>query len=242
MRYPSCRLAALAVLVAAAAWGCGKKGAPLAPFVRIPAGVQMITATRLGSEVFVTVTVPTTNIDESIPIDISRIDVYAYTGRVAPTAARWAELGTVVASIPVVPPSVDADDRPLPQLPTDKGAIAGARVTVVDPLTEEDLIQGPLPPVNPRFAALPPPPEPVVPAALKRFYLALGFSQRGRPGPAGAQAEVVLTQQPDPPTQLRVAYQPTSISLTWEPSGGLLGFLMDRPLPPEPLPYDTVPA
>jgi hypothetical protein len=238
----ACRLAGVVVLAAAAASGCGKKGAPLAPFIRIPAGVETITAARLGSDVFVTVTVPATNIDKSVPIDISRIDVYGYTGRIAPSAARWAELGTVIASIPVVPPPVDANDRPLPQLPTDEGAIAGARVTIVDPLTAEDLIQGPLPPVNPRFAALPPLAEPVVPTVLKRFYLALGFSQRDRPGPPGAQAEVPLTNLPDPPTDLRVAYGPTSVSLTWQPSGGLVGFLMDRPLPPEPLPFDAVPS
>jgi hypothetical protein len=98
------RLAAVGLIAALAASGCGKKGPPLAPFVRIPAGVEKITAARLGHEVYVTLTVPTTNIDTSVPIDIARLDVYGYTGRVAPTPARWPELGTVVASIPVVPP------------------------------------------------------------------------------------------------------------------------------------------
>jgi hypothetical protein len=226
-------------MIAATASGCGKKGAPLAPFVRIPAAIETISATRLGSDVYVTVTVPTTNIDTSVPIDISRIDVYGYTGRAAPTPARWASLGTVVASIPVVPPAVDADNRPLPQLPTDKGAIAGSPVTIVDPLAPEDLVQGPVF-VDPRFAALPPLPDPPVPAALRRFYLAIGFSQRGRPGPPGAQAELAITSLPDPPSGLRVDYAPTGVSLTWEPSGGLLGFLLDRSLPAEPPPYDTL--
>jgi hypothetical protein len=233
------RLAAAGLLAAIAAAGCGKKGAPLAPFVRIPAGVEKISASRLGNDVYVTVAVPTTNIDTSLPIDIVRLDVYGYTGRVAPTAARWPELGTVVASIPVVPPSVDADDRPLPQVPTDKGAIAGAAVTIVDPLTAEDLVQGPLPLLDPRFAALAALPDPAAPAVLRRFYIAIGFSQRGRPGPSGAQAELVLTNVPDPPTDLRAASAPASLSLTWEPSGGLVGFLLDRALPAEPLPYDT---
>jgi len=238
MRPP--RLAAVGLLAALAASGCGKKGPPLAPFVRIPAGVEKITAARLGSEVYVTLTVPTTNIDASMPIDIARLDVYGYTGRVAPTSARWAELGTVVASIPVVPPPVGADNRPLPQLPTDKGAIAGAAVTVVDPLTAEDLVQGPLPIVDPRFAALSPLADPAAPAVLRRFYIAIGFSQRGRPGPPGAQTELILTGLPDPPTDLRVANEPTSLSLAWESSGGLVGFLLDRPLPPEPSPYDVI--
>ena len=228
-------LAAMAIL-AAAAGSCGKKGPPLAPFVRIPAGVEMLTASRLGNDVYVTVTVPTTNIDMSVPIDITRIDVYGYTGSVAPTALRWPELGTVVASIPVVPPTVDADNRLLPQLPTDKGAIPGAAVTIVETLTAEDFVQGPVF-VDPRLAGLPPPPAPAAPPVMRRFYLAIGFSQRGRPGPGGAQADLVLTNLPDPPTGLRVEYAPTALSVTWEPSGGLVGFLLDRSLPPEPLPY-----
>ena len=233
------RPAALGLLVALAAAGCGKKGPPLAPFVRIPAGVEKIAASRLGNDVYVTLTVPTTNLDPSLPIDIARIDVYGYTGRVAPTPARWPELGTVVASIPVVPPPVDADNRPLPQLPTDEGAIAGAPVTIVDQLTADDLVQGPLPIVDPRVAALTTVPEAATPAALKRFYIAIGFSQRGRPGPSGAQTELALTNVPDPPAGLRADYTPASVSLTWEPSGGLVGFLLDRALPAEPLPYDS---
>ena len=233
------RYAVVALVAVVTASACGKKGPPLAPFVRIPAGVDKIAVSRLGNDVYVTVIVPTTNIDSSIPIDIVRIDVYGYTGRVAPTAARWAALGSVVASIPVVAPSVDADNRPLPQIPTDKGAIAGAPVTIVDTLTAEDFVQGPVY-VDPRLAGLPPLPAPAVPAALRRFYFALGFSQRGRPGPAGGQAEFVLTDLPEAPAGLRVAYDTTLVSLTWEPSGGLVGFLLDRPLPPEPLPYETL--
>ncbi len=36
------RLAAIGLLAALAVSGCGKKGPPLAPFVRIPAGVEKI--------------------------------------------------------------------------------------------------------------------------------------------------------------------------------------------------------
>ena len=95
----------------------------------------------------------------------------------------------------------------------DKGAIAGAAVTIVDPLTADELVQGPLPIVDPRFAALSPLADPAAPTVLKRFYIAIGFSQRGRPGPSGTQAELVLTSLPDPPTDLRAAYEPTSLSL-----------------------------
>lgn len=234
------RIGAIALLAATAVAGCGKKGPPLAPFVRIPAAVETIDASRLGDEVYVTVTVPATNIDMSVPIDISRIDIYGYTGRVAPTSARWAELGSVVASIPVVPPAVDEAGLPLPQAPSEQGAIPGAAVTILDPLTAGDFVQGPVAAVDPRRVVPVALPEPAGPSILRRFYVAVPFSQRGRPGPPGGQAELELTAVPDAPTGLRVAYAPASLSLTWEPSGGLLGFLLDRELPPEPPPYDVV--
>lgn len=239
------RPAVVATVLAAAMLGvgCGKRGAPLAPFVRIPAAVSTIAATRLGTNVYVTLTVPATNIDTSIPVDISRIDVYGYTGRVAPRPAQWAVLGTVVATIPVVPPPLDAAGAPLP--PADEaseGALPGTPVTIADTLTPDELIQGPVPPVDPRLPELVPLPLPGVttPTVLRRFYTAIPFSQRGRPGVPGMQAELVLTMLPDPPTDVRVTYAPAALSLAWEPSGGLLGFLLDRALSPEPLPFDTL--
>jgi len=223
--------------------GCGKKGAPLAPFVRIPAAVETIAASRFGDSVYVTLTVPETNIDKSLPIDISRIDVYGYTGRAAPAAARWAELGAVVATIPVTPPSPGGPGAPPPPADaTPEGARPGASVTILDTLTPDEFEQGAVAPIDPRLRELvAPPPEGEAPTVLRRFYLAIPFSRRGVPGLTGRQAELALTRLPDPPTDLRVSYAPTSLSLTWEPSGGLLGFLLDRGLPPEPVPFDALP-
>ena len=65
-----------AVLMLAALLGaCGKKGPPLAPIVRIPAAVTMVAAQRVGNEFYLTLTVPTTNIDMTMPVDIGRIDI-----------------------------------------------------------------------------------------------------------------------------------------------------------------------
>lgn len=239
-RRGTCALALAACLFAAA---CGKKGPPVAPRVRIPAEVTGITAVRLGGEVYVTVTVPTTNIDESMPVDISRIEVYGYTGRIAPTLARWAELATLVATIPVAAPMEDEDGVLLPMVPPPSGdALPGAEVTVLDTLTAEELVQGPVY-VDPRRPELAPlAVQAPGPPVLRRFYLAIPFSQRGRPGPPGAQAEFVLTGVPDPPTDVRAAYSIAGISLSWEPSGGLLGFLLDRALPREPPPFVPAPV
>ena len=239
------RPAMVATVLAAAmlGLGCGKKGAPLVPFVRIPAAVNTIAASRLGNDVYVTLTVPAANIDTSIPVDISRIDVYGYTGRVAPTPARWAELGTVVATIPVAPPPVDAAGAPPPPADvTPAGALPGTAITILDTLTPDEMVQGAVAVVDPRRPELVPLPLAGVttPTVLRRFYLAIPFSQRGRPGPPGTQAELTLTMLPEMPTDVRATYAPATLSLAWEPSGGLLGFLLDRPLPPEPLPFDAL--
>ena len=235
-------VAAAALAVALLGWGCGKKGPPVAPYVLIPAAVETISASRIGNEVFVTVTVPSMNIDASIPIDISRIDVYGYTGRVAPSPTRWAELGTVVATIPVSAPPGGEADAPRPADVTPAGALPGAAVTVADTLTPDEMVQGAVAAVDPQRGEFAPLSLPGVlaPTVLRRFYLAIPFSQRDRPGPPGMQVGLVLTMLPGPPSEVRASYVSETMSLAWEPSGGLLGFLLDRPLVPEPLPFDTV--
>jgi len=225
-------LAACAALAA-----CGKKGPPVAPSVRIPAPVETLTTTRLGNDVYITLTVPATNIDMSVPVDISRVDVYAYTGRAAPSRARFPDLATVVASVPVAPP-LKAGEAP-PVTPDPKaGALPKTSVTVLDALTADEFEQGKIE-VEPRSReqASVPPAETQTPSVMRRFYIAVPFSSRGRPGPSGMQGEVVLTALPDPPTDVRARYDASRISLTWEPSGGLIGFLLDRMLAPEQPPF-----
>jgi hypothetical protein len=229
-------IAALCALIAA---GCGKKGAPLAPVVRIPAQIDMIAARRVGSDVYVTVTVPKANIDASVPADVSRIQVFGYTGRVAPTRARWAALGDLIGTIPVVPPLQPGETAP--PLDPEGGAVQGATATVVDRLTGDELAQGPVdppPPVRRGASAVVTTPAPAVPPPLRRFYLAIPFSPRGRSGPPGAAAEVALTDVPEPPANMTVADDPASVLVVWEPSGGLVGFLLDREIPMEAPPFD----
>ena len=123
---------------------CGKKGPPLAPIVRIPAPVSMIQAQRIGSDAFVTLTVPSKNIDGSMPVNISRIEVYGYTGRRPPPNARWVEVADLVATIPVIPPPPPDAAPSDSSLPPDlsKGALSGTMVTVLDALTPQKLVQG----------------------------------------------------------------------------------------------------
>jgi hypothetical protein len=114
-------------------------------------------------------------------------------------------------------------------------------VTVRDTLSAGDMVHGPELPVDPRRAQAAPTTiaAPAPTGALKRFYVAIPFSARGRPGPPATPAEVVLTNPLDPPLAVRAAYTETTVSLAWEPAGGLIGFLLDRPLPQEAAPFDV---
>jgi len=230
---PTRRLAAAGALVfALAVGGCGKKGAPQPPFVRIPAAVDSITAARFGNRIYLTLTVPAANVDMSVPVDIARVEVYGYTGTIPPSTVRWVELGDLVATVPVVAPSTAAGTSPsvAPVDAAPDSASPGAVATLVDVLEPGELVQG-------RSLA---PATASTPAALRRFYIAIPFSSRGRPGPPGKVAELPLTALPEPPIDLSATYNATSVSLTWEPSGGLLGFLFERRLPEEIVPFDVL--
>ena len=69
------------LLVVAA--GCGKKGPPLAPFVRVPAAIVNVTGQRIGGDIYLSFTVPSTNVDQSTwPVnDRKRDATFAKPGR-----------------------------------------------------------------------------------------------------------------------------------------------------------------
>jgi hypothetical protein len=232
-------------LLAIASGACGKKGPPLAPLVPIPAAVTSIEARRVGSEVFITLGVPAANIDEHTPADLERVEVYGYTGRSAPPRARWVELATLVATVPVTPPppkpGEEQEAPPAASKPLN-APLQGAKITVRDVLTPDELIQGKEPPVvrdvkSSETETRPADREPRIPE-LKRFYTAVGFNARNRPGPPGGVAEFTLVPMPDAPPSVEARYTERAIRLNWEPAGGLLGFLLDRPLPEETVPFD----
>ncbi|HEY6617629.1 MAG TPA: hypothetical protein VIZ32_24040, partial [Vicinamibacterales bacterium] len=167
--------------------GCGKKGPPLAPFVRVPAAVGQLAAHRMGDDVIINLALPTQNIDQSTPISLGRVDVYAYTGRSAPPAARFPEVADRVATI-----ETTAETPPA----------AALRET----LTADKLVEG-----RPLTSTVPsrPTDKPAQDdsrAALKRFYMAVPYSDRGRSGPPSSIVELPLTPLPDAPADVRVTY------------------------------------
>ncbi len=207
----------------------------------------MLQAQRVGSDAFVTLTIPTTNIDRSIPVDIVRVEVYGYTGRRPPPPARWVEFGELVASIPVVPPpppdAAPAEPISIDPFDPSKGALPGTMVTVLDGLSGQKLLQGKVEEAPARGSRAPTPvaaaagPEPDV---LRRFYTAVAFSARGRPGPPSANAEFALIETPEPPVFVSAPYSETTVALEWPPSGGILGFLFNSALPPEEPPLNEL--
>jgi hypothetical protein len=235
------RLLATGLLIASAA-ACGKKGPPLAPFVRVPSAVTGVEVRRVGSDAYVTLTVPATNIDTSTPADVVRVDIYAFTGRVSP-GTRFLEQATLVATIPVVPIPRDEKGRalPLPPDPQSTDAVQGGAVTIRESLTGPALQPLTLAPLTGRRAPLSQPalagPEPP-PPPVQRFYTAIASSDRRRPGPPGSIASVTLGQLPEASSMLTAEYTADLIRLRWEPSGGFFGFLLNRELPPETSPVD----
>lgn len=188
-----------------------------------------------------TLTVPAKNIDGSMPVNISRVEVYGYTGRRPPSNARWVEVADLVATIPVIPPPPpDAPPADTQQsVDLSKGALTGTMVTVLDPLTPQKLVQGTQPEEPTRRGGAPiAAPVTTEPDILQRFYMAIAFNERGRPGPPGTAAEFSLVEAPDPPLFVNAHYTETMMNLEWPPSGGIIGFLFDSALPPEEPPLD----
>ena len=224
--------------MAATIAACGKKGPPLAPIVHVPAAVEQLEARRQGNSVTVTVTVPAKNIDGSVPVDISRIEVYGYTGTGAPPRGRFLEVATLVGTITVPPQKTDA---PADTAATPGEPVPGGPATIVELLTPDALVAKPIPPPPATARQLPPigPVTPPEPGPLRRFYLALPFGPRGRLGPPGTVAELHLAELPDPPLGVKASVLADVVRIEWEPSGGLIGFVLDHSLPPELSPLDT---
>ncbi len=232
----------------AAAAGCGKKGPPLAPYVLLPEAPTRVAAQRSGDDVYVTLTLPVQNIDKSKPADVRRVEVYAFTATTPPARARQLELATVVATVPVA--AAVAEGALIGQRPrtpeTKDAARPGATITIKDTLTPDAFVPRslPAPPAPPVSASTPARPVPQTPPGiLRRFYVAVAYSDRGRPGVQSAPVELPLSAVPDAPDGLQVEYTADATVLSWQPSGGILGFLLDNAMPLETLrEEDTPPA
>ena len=209
--------------------GCGKKGPPLAPLVIVPGQIASLSTYRLGSAIYVQFTIPSQNQDGSRPADIVRVELYGLTMNpvVGERGEReFLEHATLLTSIDVRPPPRDDEPAESPSEVGDERPGQGEVVTVVEPLSPAILT--PVEPEEPDAPAVEPTLEekdsvrvaplvlPVTESRLRRSYLAVGFSRRGRRGPSSARVAVSLSEPPLSPLTPSLQYTETDIQVEWQ--------------------------
>jgi predicted small lipoprotein YifL len=208
---------AAALIVVTLAVGCGKKGGPLPPLVKLPSAPERVLAERRGNTVDVQFTVPSTNTDGTRPANLSRAEVYAITAPLSATPLTDEDvlkLGTKIGEVAVKAPrdpnrTADADD-PSDEVepPEGPGLNQGAVVRLQEPLTADALTPVEVPadgdePAESSNGAGQPLLGPA-PKALTRTYVAYGTTTRGRKGPLSPRTEVPLVPPPPPPPPPRI--------------------------------------
>jgi hypothetical protein len=236
------RLALIVLLAAFTLPGCGKKGPPLAPFVRVPARPDPFVAKRLSSTVYIQFKIPATNADGTSPASIERVDVYGFTGSPEGNEDIFKN-GMLVASIPVRKPPEDEtatpakrkggkpakpEERPpappRPPASMENGFDQGDLVVVTEPLGPAQLAE-----VIPKKKKVPKVVAPVVkevPIALgpapraplpSRLYIAVGVSRKGKKGTISGRQPVLLTDPASAPGTPEITYSATAFRVTWTP-------------------------
>jgi len=223
-------VSALIVVVLGSA--CGKKGPPLPPLLKIPVAPADLTAERRAATVDLQFIVPATNTDGTRPANVARVDVYGITGPPTLTDDQILKLGTKVASVAVKAPrdpnaTVDPDEPDDAEPPEGRGLDQGVVARVTEELSAQALT-----PVDPRKdtgaskntakeqvrseGPLLPPPM----LSPSRTYVGVGISTRGRKGPLSRRVAVPLVPPPPPPSAPKVAYDETTITVTWSTVAG----------------------
>ena len=108
---------------------CGKKGPPLLPYARIPVAAEITAARRVGNDVYITVTVPAANLDESKPASLQQIEVWGVTAATPPPESLFLKMATRVATIPVARDADPGYMRGTVVPDPNSGALVGASVT-----------------------------------------------------------------------------------------------------------------
>src|SRR5262245_27977851 len=235
----------LVAILLMAATACGKKGPPLLPFVRQPKAAEITSARRVGNDVYLTVAVPTANVDDSMPASLATIEVWAVTATTPPTQLQFTGMAAQIAKIPVAryPDPSDTSGTIIPDSRT--GALQGTLVTIQESLTPEKQVAREPPSVKapvgrpaPNASLETPQTETTAPQVLRRFYMTIPVSARPRAGLPSAIVEVPMTMMPERVPFIRVSMQSHDVVLQWEPAGGLLGWLVDRAMAPEAPPVE----
>jgi predicted small lipoprotein YifL len=244
-------LAFLAISAVSSVVGCGKKGPPLAPLIKLPVAPADLAAARRGDAVDLSFTVPSVNTDGTRPANVAHAEVYAITAAatVPPLSdASVLKYGTKVGSVEVKAPrdpnlTADEDDASDEvDAPEGVGLDQGAPARVTESLTRDmsRLVE------VPRDKNLPPLPKQTIidgpllgppPTIALRTYAAFGTSTRGKKGPLSRRVTIPLVPPPPVPSGAAITYDETAIQLTWSPAsiGGVAAaadgdLLFARPL------------
>ncbi len=237
---PLSRRRAVRVLVSAAlmltAAACGKKGPPLAPLLRVPAGVSAFTIVRADTHVFATLTVPAANVGGDQPADVAQVEVYAVTSVRPPTLenGRVPPGVTLVASAPVrrplPPPPPAVPGAPvLPALPLEPGLDQGGVATFGEVLTPELVRESAAALVTPQVAAVPAVAADGRPAlslplvfasgtTMRRHYAAVAVSRQGRRSAWSEWRSVPVSPPSGPPSAPMATFDASAIALSWTPA------------------------
>jgi hypothetical protein len=239
----SLRALRVLLLSCALSTACGKKGPPLAPFQRIPATPEISSARRAGGEMYVSIKIPTMNVDGSAPAAIAQIEVYAVTALTSPPRAQFLSMATRVGAVPVAR-EADPSDKSGTIVPDPQtGALQGSTVTIRDALTTEAMEPKEVPPLPAARQVTTSVSDEPVPQILRRFYMTVAFSDRRRSSAPSMIVEVPLGSLPEQVPAVRASLMMGErLMLEWDPSGGLLGWLLERALPPEVAPTGEQPT
>ena len=202
---------AIPCLILLFAPGCGKKGPPLPPLVRVPVAPADVSAVRRADHVELQFTVPAANTDGTRPANISRVDVYAVTSGAALPPEQLIATGKPIATVAVKGPrspndviGPDDPDEDLEPL-EGNGLDQGSRATVGEDLTtaaERGTAD------NPRL----------------RLYALVGVSRNGRLGLISPALPVRLSAAPTAPGSPAATYTEASITVTWPPIGEAVAY------------------
>jgi hypothetical protein len=227
--------------------GCGKKGPPLAPLVRVPGQVAELTALRSGDVVYLETLVPAANIGGDTPADIAGLEIYGATAeRQPPLGERdpgppWTLLHRIPVRRPVPPaPPPAAGTPPPPPLPVEPGVDQGQRLTVREALTADLMTPVEIPAATREGAVAPeadishpqlslPLVAPESDRSARRFYVARAVTRAGRPGQWSTVRSVPTASPLAPPAVGVPTYDADAITLTWTPPAGAVV----APPPPE---------
>jgi len=238
----ACLIAGLG-LVAVVAAGCGSKGPPLAPLRPVPEAPGGLAVRRVGDRITLNLKVPGASADPNAEVVIAAVEIYARTlplGSETPTVAQLLRKENLVGRIevrpdPVTPePGADATTTPVPAAapagPPDARPARGETTvwtetiptTAPRPLElnrQQQTTAGRRRPVwvplRPTGLTVPISRETVPGVLPTRYYVAVGVSDRGRPGPASVVVALPFGPAPATPVLSTPTYDETELTVTW---------------------------